>query len=144
MQVGENIPTGWFNPMQHLLIHLSYEAKVGGPMQYRWMYSFERDIKRFRHMVGNKARVEGCIAEEFKYKEIVCFTSVYFTEEHNVNAPTMRYHVHEDDPHSDLSILKSRGTTVDVGRIYHLSEEDQNSALLYMYTNLHEMTHYFS
>jgi hypothetical protein len=108
------------------------------------MYSFERDIKRFRHMVGNKARVEGCIAEEFKYKEIVCFTSVYFTEEHNVNAPTMRYHVHEDDPHSDLSILKSRGTTVDVGRIYHLSEEDQNSALLYMYTNLDEMTHYFS
>jgi hypothetical protein len=22
---------GWFNPMQHLLIHLPYEAKLGGP-----------------------------------------------------------------------------------------------------------------
>jgi hypothetical protein len=129
--------------MQHLLIHLPYEAKVGGLVQYRWIYPFERALKRLRHMVGNKARVEGCIVEEFKYKEIAYFTSVYFTEEHNINAPMMRYHVHEDDPHSDLSIFKSRGTTVDVGRVYHLSEEDWNSDLLYMCTNLDEMAHYF-
>jgi predicted transcriptional regulator YdeE len=144
MQVGENIPTGWFNPMQHLLIHLSYEAKVGDPVQYRWMYHFERALKRLRHMVGNKARVEECIAEEFKYKEIAYFTSVYFTEEHIVNAPTMRYHVHQDDPHSNLSIFNLRDTTISVGRVWHLSEDDQNSALLYMYTILDEMTHYFS
>jgi hypothetical protein len=31
-------PPGWFNPMQYLLIHLSYEAKVSGPVQYWWMY----------------------------------------------------------------------------------------------------------
>jgi hypothetical protein len=24
------LPPGWFNPMHHLLIHISYEAKVGG------------------------------------------------------------------------------------------------------------------
>jgi hypothetical protein len=137
-------PPRWFNLMQHLLIHLPYEAKVGGLVQYRWMYHFERALKRFRHMVGNKVRVEGCIIEEFKYKEIAYFTSVYFTEEHIVNAPMMRYHVHQDDPHSDLIIFKSRGTTVGVGRIYHLSDEERNSALLYMYTNLDEMTHYFS
>lgn len=35
-------PPGFFNVMQHLLIHLSYEARVGGPVQYRWMYPFER------------------------------------------------------------------------------------------------------
>jgi hypothetical protein len=137
-------PPGWFNPMQHLLIHLPYKAKVGGPMQYRWMYPFERALKRLRHMVDNMARVEGCITEEFKYKEIAYFTSVYFTEEHNVNAPTMWYLVHQDDPHSDLSIFKSRRMTVGVGRIYHISDEEQNSALLYMYKNLDEMTHYFS
>jgi hypothetical protein len=101
-------------------------------------------LKRLRHMVGNKVRVERCITEEFKYKEIAYFTSVYFTEEHNVNAPTMWYHVHQDDPYSDLSIFKSRGMTIGVRRIYHPSEDDQNSALLYMYTNLNEMTHYFS
>jgi hypothetical protein len=95
-------------------------------------------------MISNKERVKGCITEEFKYKEIAYFISVYFIAEHNVNAPMMWYHVHQDDPHSDLSIFKSRGITVGVGRIYHLSKEDQNSALLYMYTNLDEMTYYFS
>jgi hypothetical protein len=56
-------PSGWFNPMQHLLVHIPYEAKVGGPVQYRWMYHIERELKCLRSMVGNKARVEGCIAE---------------------------------------------------------------------------------
>jgi hypothetical protein len=28
-------PLGWFNPMQHLLVHLPYEAKIGGLQQYR-------------------------------------------------------------------------------------------------------------
>jgi hypothetical protein len=35
-------PPGFFNPMQHLVIHLSNEALLGGPVQYRWMYPFER------------------------------------------------------------------------------------------------------
>ena len=71
-------PPGFFNPVQHLLIHLPYEAKIGGPVQYRWMYHVERTLKKLRAMVGNKRRVEGCIAEEFKYKEIASFTSIYF------------------------------------------------------------------
>jgi len=31
-----------FDSMEHLLIHLPFEAKVGGSVQYRWMYPFER------------------------------------------------------------------------------------------------------
>jgi hypothetical protein len=79
-------PPGFFNPMQHLFIHLPYEAKVGGPVQYRWMFHIERALKKLRAMVGNKARVEGCIAEQFKLKEVAHFTSCYFAEEHNVFA----------------------------------------------------------
>jgi hypothetical protein len=33
--------SGWFNPIQHLLLHLPYEAKLGGLQQYRWMYHIE-------------------------------------------------------------------------------------------------------
>jgi hypothetical protein len=51
-------PPGWFNLMQHLLVHLSYEAKLGGPQQYWWMYHIERALKNLRAMVHNKARVE--------------------------------------------------------------------------------------
>jgi hypothetical protein len=35
-------PPGFFNSMEHVPIHLPYEARVGGPVQYRWMYPFER------------------------------------------------------------------------------------------------------
>jgi hypothetical protein len=51
------------------------------------MYPFERALKRLRNMVGHKARVKAFITEEFNYKEIAYFTSVYFAKEHNVNAP---------------------------------------------------------
>jgi len=32
----------FFDLMEHLPIHLPYETKVGVPVQYRWMYLFER------------------------------------------------------------------------------------------------------
>ena len=37
-------PPGFFDSMEHLAIHLAYEARLGGPVQYRWMYPFERYI----------------------------------------------------------------------------------------------------
>ena len=36
------LPPGFFDSMEHLPIHLPYELKLGGPVQYRWMYPFER------------------------------------------------------------------------------------------------------
>jgi len=35
-------PPSFFDSMEHMLIHLPYEAQVGGPVQYRWMYPYER------------------------------------------------------------------------------------------------------
>jgi hypothetical protein len=35
------IPPGWFNPMQYLIVHLQYEAKICDLQQYRWMYHIE-------------------------------------------------------------------------------------------------------
>lgn len=100
-------PPAFFNPMQHLLIHLPYEAKVGGLVCYRWMYPIERMLKKLKSMVGNKAKVEGCIAEEFKFKEIAFLTSGYLTEDHNVFAHTKRYHEDETvHPCSHISIFQ--------------------------------------
>jgi hypothetical protein len=53
-------------------------------------------------MAGNKAKVEGSIAESFLLKEVTYFSSVYFVEEHNVNALTLLYNVDEEPPLSDL------------------------------------------
>ena len=37
-------PPGFFDSMEHLLVLLPYEARVGGPVQFRWMYPFERYV----------------------------------------------------------------------------------------------------
>jgi hypothetical protein len=136
-------PPGFFNPMQHLLVHLPYEAKVEGPVQYRWMYHIERALKKLSSMVGNKGRVEGCIAKEFKYKEVATFTSVYFAEEHNINAPTLRYHDDKVGTHNNLQIFEIEGKTVGASTEYHPEREEKLDALLYMYENMDEMTLYF-
>jgi hypothetical protein len=136
MQARKIFPPRFFNPMEHLLIHIPYEAKVGGPVQYRWMYHTERALKNLRGMVQNKARVEGCIAEAFLLKEVSYFTSVYFAEEHNVYDATMRYNVDEEPPISDLNIFQWRGTSTSKGTFYHLSMDERMSALLYIYSKI--------
>jgi hypothetical protein len=69
-------------------VHLPWDGKVGGPVQFRWMYNQERELKKLRYMVHNKARVEGCILEAFTCKEITNFSSMYFSCANNMNAPT--------------------------------------------------------
>jgi len=31
-------PPSFFTVMIHLIVHLAEDAKLGGPVQYRWMY----------------------------------------------------------------------------------------------------------
>jgi hypothetical protein len=45
---------GWFNVMQHLLVHLPWEARVGGPTHFRWMYSQERELKNLELQCATK------------------------------------------------------------------------------------------
>lgn len=74
-------PPSFFDSMEHIIVHLVEECKLGGPVQYRWMYVFERLQRRFKQKVGNKARVEGSIAENGTHKKnlyifVPCFLSL--------------------------------------------------------------------
>jgi hypothetical protein len=69
---------------------------------------------------------------------------VYFVEHHNVNAPTMRYHVDKDIPCSDFQIFQLKRMTIGASTAYQPTEEEQMSALLYMYANMDEMDQYFT
>jgi hypothetical protein len=128
--------------MQHLLVHLPWEAKVGGPTQFRWMYSQERELKKLRVTMHNKARVEGCIAEAFACKEITNFSSKYFSRANNVNAHTMQYHIVEA-PLSELSIFQWKGKGVGAPSAYYITDDEWNYSMLYMYTNMEEVQPYF-
>ena len=44
-KLERNFPPEFFDSMGHLLVHLAYEARVCGPVQYRWMYQFERKFE---------------------------------------------------------------------------------------------------
>jgi hypothetical protein len=107
------------------------------------MYHIERALKYLRAMFGNKARVEGSITESFLLKEIIYFSSVYFVEEHSVNALTLRYNVDEEPPLSDLKIFQWRGTTASSSMTYYYIQEERTTTLLNMYSNTEEMVSYF-
>ncbi|KAL0402748.1 UNVERIFIED_CONTAM: hypothetical protein Slati_4304700 [Sesamum latifolium] len=58
-------PPIFFNSMEHLILHLPYEARVGGPVKSRWMYSFERFIRELKKKVKNRTHViEAYIVKE--------------------------------------------------------------------------------
>jgi hypothetical protein len=122
--VEKIFPPGWFNVMQHLLVHLPREANVGGPAQFKWMYSKKRELKKLRVTVCNKARVEGCIAAAFACKEITNFSSEYFSHTNNVNAYTMRYHIVEEVSLTELSIFQWKGKCVGAPSAHYVIDDE--------------------
>ncbi|GKE01592.1 hypothetical protein Tco_1389575, partial [Tanacetum coccineum] len=73
-------PPAFFDIMIHLVIHLPLEAIFGGPIRPRWMYLFERYMKKLKNYVRNKAKSEGSIAEGYVAEEALTFTSHYFRD----------------------------------------------------------------
>jgi hypothetical protein len=68
-------PHAFFDIMMHLPFHLAEEARLGGPVLYRWMYSIERYLRTLKGYVRNKAHPEGSIAEGYILEECMTFCS---------------------------------------------------------------------
>ncbi|KAL1225023.1 hypothetical protein V5N11_002802 [Cardamine amara subsp. amara] len=71
-------PPSFFDVMEHLPTHLPYEAELGGPVQYRWMYPFERFFKKLKGKAKNKRYAAGSIVESYINDEIAYFSEHYF------------------------------------------------------------------
>jgi hypothetical protein len=108
------------------------------------MYSQERELKKLRYNVCNKAMVEGCIVEAFACKEITNFSSMYFSRANNVNAPTTRYHVVRDVPLRELSIFQWKDIGVEATSAHYVTDKEWNYFMLYLYTNMVEVKPYFA
>ncbi|KAL5574711.1 hypothetical protein UlMin_016410 [Ulmus minor] len=70
----------FFDIMIHLVLHLPEEATLGGPVFMRWMYPFERYLKRLKDYVRNAAKPEGSISEGYVVDEALTFCSRYFDD----------------------------------------------------------------
>jgi len=89
------------------------EAKLGGPVQYRWMYPFERFLNKIKKTVKNKSCVEGCICEAYLLQETLYYDSHYFVPPDRYSTaigPNKR--IYQDHIQPILSIFKnSHGQT---------------------------------
>ncbi|XP_004488903.1 uncharacterized protein [Cicer arietinum] len=151
VKLGENIPfiicklerifpPGLFDSMEHLLIHLPYEAKLGGPVQYRWMYPFERMMGDFKRTVKNKARVEGSICMSYLHRETTYFCSHYFKtislfnrSQHNEGANL------NDVVTTTLSISNQLGRPSGKAQTHWSSDAERRSAHLHILINCNEV-----
>jgi hypothetical protein len=99
-------PLSFFDIMMHLLVHLAEEAKLGGPMCYRWMYPVERYLHTLKGYVRNKAHLEGSIAEGYISEECMVFCSRFLKD---VDTKLSRPECHEstavNEPPSGLSVF---------------------------------------
>ena len=62
--------SSFFDSMEHLVIHLTYEARIEKSAQYRWMYPFERYIHSLKKKIKNKIIVEGSIMKAYIIEKI--------------------------------------------------------------------------
>ena len=111
-------PPSFFDIMIHLPIHLAEEAKVGGPVCYRWMYPVERYLRAVKGYVKNKAHPEGSIAEGYIVEECLTFCSRFLNMDTKLNHPERHENMVVNEPPSGLSIFadmdyKSRGKNID-------------------------------
>ena len=99
-------PPAFFDIMMHLPVHLAEEAKLGGPVCYRWMYPIERYLRTLKGYVRNKAYPEGSIAEGYISEECMTFCSHFLEDiETKINRPERHESAAVNEPPCGLSIF---------------------------------------
>ncbi|XP_056850720.1 uncharacterized protein LOC130500043 [Raphanus sativus] len=132
-------PPSFFDIMVHLCVHLGREARLGGPVHFRWMYPFERYMKVLKDYVRNTARPEGCIAESYLADECMKFCSAFLKTTTNVEEKADRNTEYESH-----SILEGR--PISAARSFQFSDTElkiahlaviQNTAMVDPYVDAH-------
>ncbi|XP_050211492.2 uncharacterized protein LOC126661677 [Mercurialis annua] len=139
-------PPSFFDSMEHLPIHLPHEARIAGPVQYRWMYPFERYLRRLKNNVTNKSQVEGSISNAYLVEETASFCAHYFK-------PTIHTR-HRRAPRNDdggvdlnappgmLSIFKHPGRSMGQAKSRYLEDKEYHAAHTYILLNCIEVKPY--
>ena len=137
-------PPAFFDIMAHLSMHLPEKAIMGGPVQMRWMYPFERFMKTLKEYVRNRAKPEGSIAEGYVVTEALTFCSKYLKDvETKFNRPERNQDLSECVEEAQLSVFKSIGRTLGKASTLQLDEKPKRIAEWYILNNCEEVQPYF-
>jgi hypothetical protein len=89
-------PPSFFNPMQHLILHLPYEARMGGRAD-PLVLSNQEMSKDSSQKCRNKGKIEASIAETYILEEVSNFTEKYYAQNlHSVHNPPPHYNAGEN------------------------------------------------
>ncbi|GKC55943.1 DIE2/ALG10 family protein [Tanacetum coccineum] len=94
-------PPAFFDIMIYLVIHLPLEAIFGGPIRPRWMYPFERYMKKLKNYVRNKAKPEGSIAEGYVSEEALKKV-IWYVLHNSPEIDTYRAKFKSECPNNDM------------------------------------------
>nr|KYP73946.1 hypothetical protein KK1_006607 [Cajanus cajan] len=142
-KLGRIFPPSFFDSMEHLPIHLPYEASLGGPVQYRWMYPFERFMGISKRSVKNKARVEGSICAAYLHRETTYFCSRYFNHFMLSTTSNRNEMVNEKENLPPmLSVFNQPGRQSGKELVKWLIDEQHNSAHVHVLINCTEVKLY--
>ena len=136
-------PPGFFNPMQHLILHLPTEARLAGAMQNHWCYTTERMQKMLRAKCKNKRRIEGLMAEAFIIEAKNFVTAHYEAKNCHLHNPKPRYNA--GDPKkcgSNLSLFKGKLAPASASKEISLDVGEWRTISFYIFKNLTEVRPY--
>ncbi|XP_058763487.1 uncharacterized protein LOC131636921 [Vicia villosa] len=128
--------------MEHLPVHLAYEAFLGGPVQYRWMYPFERFMGDSKRSVKNKAKVEGSICAHYLHRETSHFCSHYFNHMMLIPRITRNEVNVTERSQFTLSIFGLPGRSSGKTNVHWLTEKELQSAHVHVLINCVEVKPY--
>ncbi|XP_058775279.1 uncharacterized protein LOC131649536 [Vicia villosa] len=140
-------PPSFFDIIVHLPIHLVNEVRLGGPVQFRWMYPTERYLCKLKNYVHNRAYPEGSIAKGYLAEEAITFCSRYLHS--NVDTRFNRKSRNYDVTNSLETDPDDYFTTVGrplggAGKPFHLDVKSKDDAHRYILFNCNEVQIYIS
>jgi hypothetical protein len=115
------------------------EARVEGPVCYRWMYPIKRYLRTLKGYVRNKAHPESSIAEGYILEECMTFCSRFLQD---VDTKLTRPERHEsasvNEPSSGLSLFGNTDYCKKGGSMQAVCDEDMQRMRHYIITNCDE------
>jgi hypothetical protein len=129
-------PPSFFLPMQHLLVHLPTEARLGGHAGP--LVLSNREMSKDCSQKMYKARIEASIVEACLREEVANFTMLYYKpnlpSNHN---PLARYNVDENE--STLGLFQGQLGSTSGPTPKLLVNKEWRSIMLYVLRNLTEV-----
>ncbi|PKU67088.1 hypothetical protein MA16_Dca008877 [Dendrobium catenatum] len=138
-QLEKIFSLGFFDSMEHIPVHLLCEAIVGGPIQYRWLYSFEIHLNKLKKTAKNKARPKGSIYEAYLMYETTHFCSYYFETMSQSGRSTAPQNIGKS---FNIFILSGSGEPIGISTVLYLTDREMKVITLYILLNCDEVEQY--